>query len=415
MKKLVFALAVVAAALCACNKPEDSEEGMGRKAVKFTVENLGTYTLRSATLALGAPSCSTVGIYASDLGANNVEATVEGNALTPANSIYWGVGQNIASTFIARYPYYNGAEISGEYVITANQSAIDDYSYHANLMNAVTTASPDPGTVAFDFYHPFSKVVVSITNNLGADAVSSVIMKQVKLKASPLDISTVPATITLSDEKSNVTAYRSAENEYSLILMPQAATNEMDIVVTTELGSTYTFRITGEYTFVAGKTATAEVEINPADGGAANRVAVGAISFATHDWSDGEDTNIGTIGSTVGNYWTIFGNVYSTADKDNKPAAWNKTYNMVYTAENTWTLPINYDDSMSGGDASSEGFKFKLGDEYYGTESTTAVASGASLTSPGSHNIKLPSSGKYTITFNTSTHTVSYTRTGDAE
>ena len=88
---------------------------------------------------------------------------------------------------------------------------------------------------------------------------------------------------------------------------------------------------------------------------------------------------------------------------------------MVYTAENTWTLPINYDDSMSGGDASSEGFKFNLGDTYYGTESTTAVTSGAVLTTPGAHNIKLPSTGKYNITCNTSTHVLTFTRTGDAE
>ena len=415
MKKLVLALAVVAAALCACTKAENPTGNEGRKAVKFTVENLGTYTLKSETLALGAVGCGTVGIYASSLGANNVEATVSGEALSPSSTIYWGIGQTVASTFVARYPYFNGAEISGEYAIPADQTSLDNYSYHANVMNAVTSASPDPGTVAFQFYHPFAKVVVNITNNLGADEVSSVVMKQVKLSASTFDISTVPATITLTNDKSNATAYRSSANSYSLIIMPQAATNEMDIVVTTVLGSTYTFRITGEYTFVAGKTATAEVTLNPSDGGASNRVAIGSISFHANDWIAGDDTTIGTIGSEVGNYWTIFGNVYSTADKDNKPAVWTKKYNMVYTAENTWTLPINYDDSMSNGDASSEGFKFNLGDTYYGTSSATAVDSGAELSSPGTYNIKLASSGKYTITFNSSTHVLTYTRTGDAE
>lgn len=410
MKKALISILAVAATLVACQKNDVTVKNNPRE-VRFTVTNLGNYQFKSATLGLGEDGCSTVGIYAEDLFADNVEATVSGTTLTPSSTIYWGVDQTANSTFVARYPYAGGAAVSGEYTITPNQSAIDDFSYHANVMHAVTSANPDPGTVAFTFVHPFAKVSVDITNNLGADAVASVILKNVKQTASVLNLGTVPATITLSDAKSDVTAYATSATKYEMIVMPQSATSEMDIVVTTVKNCVYTFRITGDYTFKAGKVATAEVTLNPTSG--ASGAPLGVISFAATDWTDDDDTTVGTIGTPVlGEYWTVFGNVYSTADKDDVPDAWSKNYPMLYSAANTWTITLNYDDSAS--DDSGKGFKFKLGDTYYGTSTEEAPVSGATLVSPG-YNIKLTSAGKYNISFNDSTHALTFTRTGDAE
>ena len=85
---------------------------------------------------------------------------------------------------------------------------------------------------------------------------------------------------------------------------------------------------------------------------------------------------------------------------------------MFYSAANTWTISLNYDDSASADDG--KGLKFKLGDVYYGAATAEVPESGATLASPG-NNIKFASSGKYTITFNDNTHVLTYTRTGDAE
>ena len=227
MKRILFALAIATAALCACNKAEKTVTPDGLKPVRFTVENLGTYSFKS-TVALGEENCSKVGIYAADLGANNVQATVSGTSLIPATTIYWGFGQgdNEETTFIARYPHADAA-ISGAYDIPGDQSSEEAYSYHANVMTAKTVATPNPGTVAFNFKHPFAKVVVDITNNLGADAVASVVMKKVKLNATAFDMNTAPATITLADTKTDVTAYRAILNTAtylifnSLCLRPQ--------------------------------------------------------------------------------------------------------------------------------------------------------------------------------------------------
>ena len=414
MKRILFTLAIASAALCACNKAESPMVPDTSNPVRFTVANLGSYAFKSPTVAIGEEGCGTVGIYAVDLGVTEpVQATVSGTALNPATTIYWGVGQTEASTFVARYPYA-AAALSGSYDIPADQSNVDTYSYHSNLMTAVTSATPDPGTVAFDFCHPFAKIVVNVTNNLGADEVASVVMKKMKLNATTFNIATMPVTITAAEDLFDVTAYKAADNKYEMVVLPQAATEDMDIVVATAKGSVYTFRITNaSYNFLAGKTATADVTLNPVDGSGGARAAVGAISFETSNWTDGDATTIGTVSTVVNNYWTISGTVYSTADKDDKPDAWGKKYNMVYTAENTWSLALNYDDSMAG-DESGKGFKFILGDTYYGAATEETPETGATLASPG-NNIKLASAGKYTITFNESTHVITYTRTGDAE
>ena len=106
MKRFLFLAAFAAVALVSCNKAEvETYVPDTNRAVKFTVENISSYVFKSPTLGLGADGCSTVGIYAADLGANNVEATVSGTSLTPASTIYWGVGQTTPTTFVARYPY----------------------------------------------------------------------------------------------------------------------------------------------------------------------------------------------------------------------------------------------------------------------------------------------------------------------
>ena len=422
MKRYFFLAAIAVAALFSCNKAEvESYVPDTDRAVRFKYENLGVYEFKSPTVAIGETGTSTVGIYAAELGANNVEATVAGTSLTPASTIYWGVGQSTPTTFVARYPYYDGATINGAYAIPADQTSEDVFTYHANFMSAVQSASPDPGTVTFNFKHPFAKIVVNITNNLGADAVASVVMKQMKLSASALDLTTAPATPTLEATKTDVTAHQTNTNEYSLIVMPQPATSEMDIVVTTSLNSVYTFRLTGEYTFQAGKVAVANLTLNPEEGEGGSRTAVGALSFGTTDWSNGSATTIGTVGDPViGNYFQIGGCVYSLANKGDD--AWDKYYNMMCTAENVWTVTINYDEDMTD-DPTGKGFVVRRGESYYGmwtgSESVTADYD-LQITDEEHKNAKLASAGNYTLVFTykpgtNKVNVTTITRNGDAE
>jgi len=406
---------VLAVSLSSCSKEESRGGSNGAKAVEFSVSNLSNYILKS-TVTIGQTGSSPVGIYAADLGANNVQATVSGSSLTPSKTIYWKVGQTEATRFIARYPYAEGSTINGEYTIPADQSDAEAYSYQENMMTAVQNASPNPGTVAFNFTHPFAKAVFNITNNLAADAVASVVFKNVKQTASSLDLTTAPASVTLGSETTDVTAYKTADNVYSLVLMPQESTASMDIVVTTTLGSVYTFRITGTYTFQAGKIATAALTLNPIGGPGFSLTPVGPMSFTTSDWSNGAATTVGAVGEPVlGAYFQIGGTIYSDSDAEGgNPTVepWSKWYNMTLSSADTWTFLMNYDESMTE-DESSKGFLIRIANEtdytYYkmwnespniGSGEYTLYANSAEHT----RNIRLEqATGKYLITFNSST------------
>lgn len=419
MKKTIVTLFALAACLVACNKAETVSQD-AREAVRFTVSNLGTYQFKSPTVALGETGTSNVGIYAATLGADNIQATVAGSKLTPSTPIYWAVGQadDASTQFVARYPYAAGAGISDGYDIPADQSSEDTYSYQANFMSAVASSTPATNAVEFAFKHPFAKVQVNITNNLGADAASSVVMKQVKMNATTLDLTTAPATPTLADTKVNVTAYKVSDTRFELVLMPQAATAEMDIVVTTTLGSIYTFRISGEYTFAAGKVAVAAITLDPVGSTDGNRQAVGALTFsAPEEWTDGAATTVDAAADPVaGNYIQIGGCVYAKEDKGDE--AWAHYYNMQYTAENTWTITINYDEAMTD-DETGKGFIVRRGSDYWGmwTGSTNIDNTYVLEPTDDTHkNIKLAAAGNYTLVYNSTTRIfTTITRNGDAE
>lgn len=419
MRKAIVTLFALAACLVACNKTETVNPD-ARKAVRFSVTNLGTYQFKSPTVALGETGNANVGIYAATLGADNIQATVAGSALTPATPIYWAVGQadDASTQFVARYPYAAGAGINDAYDIPADQSSEDTYSYQANFMSAVATSTPATNAVAFAFKHPFAKVQVNITNNLGADAAASVVMKQVKMSATELDLTAAPATPTLADTKVNVNAYKVSDTQFELVIMPQAATAEMDIVVTTTLGSIYTFRISGEYSFVAGKVAVAAVTLDPVSGTDGNRQAVGSLTFsAPEEWTNGTATTVNESADPVaGNYIQIGGCVYITADKGDD--AWEHYYNMQYTAENTWTITLNYDESMTD-DETGKGFIVRRGTDYWGMWTGSESINETYVLEPtdDTHkNIKLAAAGNYTLVYNSSSRIfTTITRNGDAE
>ena len=414
MKKFFFLLAA-ATLLASCAKVNQPGAASEKQAVRFTVANLnaGSLMFRS-TVAIGETGSSDVGIYAADLGANNVKATVSGTALTPSTTIYWKPGQTTASTFIARYPYADGASVNGAYTIPADQSDIETFSYQENFMTAVQSASPTPGTVAFNFTHPFAKAIFNITNNLGADAVASVVFKGVKQEAATLDMSSAPAAATLAETTADVTAYKVSDTQFALILMPQASAAGMELVVTTSQGSVYTFGLSGSYTFEAGKNANAYITLDPIGGGSLDLTAVGAMSFTTSDWTDGADASLNETGETLGNYCQIGGTVYIDADAEaGTPTvtAWEKWYNMTLTAADTWSVTINYDETMTT-DETAKGLLVRRGETYFkmyngsdniGTEPYTLYPEDAEHTK----NVRLPAaSGKYLITFNSTTNEI---------
>lgn len=362
MKRFLFLAVLAAAAFVSCNKAEVETPYVPdtANAVKFKVENLGSYSFTKA-VAIGEEGTSSVGIFASDLNATNVEATVAGATLTPSSTIYWGVGQTSASTFCAVYPYDNGRSATTfDYVIPADQSNADTFTYQDNLISAVTSAKPSDDAVSFTFKHPFAKMVININNqNAGGDIVSSVVVKGLK-PSTQIDVTTAPATVTLAAEAADVTPYSVSSAtqttlQFALILAPQEATPE--IVVTTALGSTYRFNLSAAYTFEAGKVAATSLTLAPVSGGGSgiSQSAVENITFTADAWGAETNTNSTSGETTYGDYWYAIGTIYGT---DNTVEAWSTDFPLTYNANGTWAITINYDESIATG-SQGLGLKFR--------------------------------------------------------
>ncbi len=351
MKRFLFFAAFAAAALVSCNKAEvENYVPDTANAVKFKVENLGMYSFDTKAVAIGEEGTSSVGIFASELNATNVEATVAGTALTPTSPIYWGVGQTSETTFCAVYPYAGGRSATTfAYEIPADQSNVDAFTYQDNLITAVTSAKPSDAAVAFTFKHPFAKMVININNkNAGGDVVSTVVVEGLK-GSTQIDVTTVPATVDLADATSVVTPYAvsaatQATLQYALVFAPQEATPA--IVVTTALGSVYRFNLSAAYTFEAGKVASTSLTLEPVGGGGSGitQTAVENISFTADPW--GAETNASSTNgeTTYGDYWYAIGTIYGT---DNTIGAWSNDFPMTYNADGSWAITINYDESIA--------------------------------------------------------------------
>ena len=92
--------------------------------------------------------------------------------------------------------------------------------------------------------------------------------------------------------------------------------------------------------------------------------------------------------------------------------------NMQYTAENTWTITINYDESMTD-DPTGKGFIVRRGSDYWGMWTGSDYINNTYVLEPtdDTHkNIKLESAGNYTLVYNSSSRIfTTITRNGDAE
>ena len=399
MKKALFIIVAAAVATVACNKFDNEAAQGGRKAVKFTAENISNYSFKS-TVAPDAEGASTVGIFASDLGATNVEATISGTALNPSTTIYWQLGQTASSAFAAVYPWASGRNATTfEYGIPEDQSSADTFTYQDNFMTAAKTASPSDESVAFNFSHPFAKIIIDITNNLGGDVVSKVEVGGLKMNATALDVTTNPATITAEDATATVTANAvTANSQYALVTLPQSATPE--ITVTTQQGSVYKFNLAASYTFTAGKSATAAITLNPQDGSGngSNRVAAN-FSFTVSAWEAGTAATVTAGDVTVGDYWYIIGTVNGCTE-------WDTDYPMALGADGKWTATITY--SEEGAADADKGFKIhKLGDDVWanqlgmsnGDENTYVnIGYTYDLASSNNKNIRFEDAGTYDLT-----------------
>ena len=273
MKKF-FAIALGVLALASCAREAAPVKVEGSREVKFTT-NVNTFTMKAGETALEG---KTVQVLAGSPLNTGSAATVTGTTLTLTNKMYWQDGQTANTTFVAIYPGENQTTTTiPNYLIT------DDFAYHANFMTATAKDVAPETTVALNFKHPFSKVVVNVTNNLtGTPAVTGVALEGVVMSA---DLDLAAETLTLGNDKVNVGAAAQEDGSFAAIIMPQ--TVQPALVVT--VGETaYRFVLAEEFTFVANKAYTAAVTLEdgttPVEEG-------GEVAFNVDvtDWEDASE------------------------------------------------------------------------------------------------------------------------------
>ena len=267
MKK-ILAFAIAALALAACAREVAPVKVDKSREVRFTT-NINTFTVKAGEL-----EGKTVQVLAGAPLNTGSAAVVEGNSLNLTNKIYWQEGQEAKTTFVGIYPGNNQTSTTIE-----NYSITDDYGYHSTFMTATAKDVEPETTVALNFKHPFSKVVVKVTNNLtGTPEISSVALDGVILTA---DLDLAAETLTLGTEKVAATAAKQDNGDYAAIIMPQ--TVKPTLVVNVGENS-YRFVLAEEFTFVANKSYTAAVTLNDSTV-PVQEVEVG-FSLTVTEWED---------------------------------------------------------------------------------------------------------------------------------
>lgn len=382
MKKFLIIAACAAMTLASCQKSEN----VVRKgsAVKFSVENVATYVVKAG--AINGETPSQVGIFAADLDADNIAANVSGTTLTPTSAINWKPGQVDPTTFVAYYPYAASRTVtSAEFIPPYNQNSGEvDFSAYDNFVTAVKSADPET-TVALSFSHPFAKLRLNITNNLGADVVDYIEIDGIKL-ASAIDIAS--GAVTMEETPSHEHQYPcpvTANSVYELVLVPQTASPT--IIVHTLQGSSYTFVISAPYNFQAGKVGTAALTLSTSSSGTSGLSAASfSIDLTEAEWTDGTAATFGDPTELVSaNYWYAIGTINGSS--------WDIDYPMTYNDNGEWKITIEY--------TAGQEFKFRKNKDWaeqFGNNGTATLPVETDYAPvPGGENFNLAESGTYDI------------------
>ena len=354
MKKLVLALAVAAAALCACTKAEKpayvSDEA---RVVKFSMGNFYSFNTRAA-IAQNAH----VAIYASaPINMSNQDYTVSAMPTAePAaagtlagSSILWGVeqiGTDNASKFFAMYPREAIAERNSFSTSTdlaysiANES---DEAYARDFLVDVVEQAPGadvehPNPVAFNLEHPFAMLKYVITNT-SDDAIMKVEIYGVH-KTGNLAYNTASITASgdaLTDATLREMPLESAENNvytYYSVIIPENSINPT-IKITTYGGCTSTYSLTAAQNFVAGKIYTAVIAYSNTHSATTSNRTMSA-SFTVANWEN-ENVTAGAQTNYNGNeeFWPILRGEGFTG------ASWETGTPMTCIGENSFRAVIN--------------------------------------------------------------------------
>ncbi|MBO7300786.1 MAG: fimbrillin family protein [Tidjanibacter sp.] len=262
ISKLLAAMFCFAAIATSCETPfEDPQQGDGQ-AKKISLFSTMTNFTRATDTAfeegdqIGLHIVIPQGTYL-----NNAHFTYTEGALVGEKDYYWYMDEGTESDVYAYYPYSaTGNYRAGGYTFTvsADQNRAGGYTA-SDLMIAHTTSKPTAEAVELPFKHALSKVVVNIDNQL-EEEIENVWFSEVY---GTTTVSFKSGETTVSGTKGTIKTARAANGDptWALILVPQENVTPK-LIITTVSKKQYTYQLSGEVSFSAGKVSSASITIS---------------------------------------------------------------------------------------------------------------------------------------------------------
>lgn len=281
--KLFAALMAVAAIATACETPEEMPEAQGKKISLYST--MDNFTRATDTAFEEGDKIGLHIILPQGTWLNNAEYTYTGGGLVGTEENFWYLNESTQSDVLAYYPYNaTGTYRAGGYTFTVNadQSKAGNYTA-SDLMIAATTAKPTTEAVELPFRHALSKVVIKIDNQL-EEEIEDVYFSEVYGTAT---VNLKSGATTTSGSKGTIktaSVMLNGEQAWSLILAPQQNVTPKLIVVTAS--QQYTFQLSGEVSFSAGKVSTATITLS-------DESIATAFTLTITDWVGDNDLQFG--------------------------------------------------------------------------------------------------------------------------
>ena len=256
--RTLFTIAAAGIIAMACGKEPATQPTPEKLSIKLSA-SLYQFTKATDTAFEDGDKIS-VNIFNPECYLYNAQFTYTGGQLTSATPYEWYEDTEVEATVTAMYPAsltMEGFAATQSFMVNADQSTKVGYAA-SDLLLATAKAYPTAEAVNLPFKHALSKIVVNVDNQL-KEEIANVWFTDVlgEVSFSTADHSDLTATGTAGTIK----AYKSGENTWQLIVAPQTASPKL--ALTTVSGKQYTFVLSEEVTFTAGKVSTATVSVSP--------------------------------------------------------------------------------------------------------------------------------------------------------
>ena len=289
---LWIAALALGAVLAGCSALPEDVTAPERQEIGFT-GSVGTFQVKATDTAFELGDA--VGLFASaEIGAYNVRMEWNGQRFIPDEALYWGPA-NKTYAFAAYYPYDAEVLSSGiQFCVNSDQSTHELYTA-SDLMIASSLSEKTNADVALEFHHAFSKLVISIDNQL-TEAIADVYVSGVygDAKLDIYDAGRMTLWGTPGSIKAGKVITAAGSEAWAAIVPPQNGTPS--VIITTVSGRQYDCLPESNVSFLSGNRYNVKIDLT------ADMISTDFTSDVTA-WTDDKDIMFGTtVWSVIGSW-----------------------------------------------------------------------------------------------------------------